>query len=613
MIRPENENANSAEGAPYEAVPVPPEAMADPALGAVAAEAGALEPEHVPALSDDGPDDGSPAKGSADRRRRWLIAGAISIVVALGAVAAAFVLGARPLPEAYRYLPADSAFVIEVRPELPGDQRANLGSFLAPFPGFADQSRLTDKLDEAFDRLVRAASAGDVDYATQVKPLLAGPLVAGVPADALGSMAGGDGSARGLVVATTSDGTTCETIFGATTSLESHRGVSIQGIGDMGACAIDARFLLVGDVASVKAGLDAQRDHSGLDTRTSFTSTRARLDSNQLVIGYVDGSALGDLAGTLGTTLGIGSTADGTMPAWLVAGLRVDGDALILDVQTEGHPAADLGSGVPTEAPASESAFASILPSNTVGLAEVHGAGASLQRLIAQLQAQPSGALGGDQLQAALGVLSGTSGLTTGIEDVGVAVFAGDAPGGAILVRSKDELTATAQYTQIRNLLALASVGTDITLRDTDHGGVQITTVDLGNLGTLIGGLGLPTDVPVGDASASFSMAVDGTILIVGLGDGTVERILDVSAGSGLAASPVYRRLMELTGSSGNLQGFVAVDAVLGLIEQGALTDTDLEAYRRDMKPYLDHLAGAGVTSTDSSTGGRIRLVIVVK
>ncbi|MEO5918908.1 MAG: hypothetical protein ABIQ17_05050, partial [Candidatus Limnocylindrales bacterium] len=68
-----------------------------------------------------------------------------------------------------------------------------------------------------------------------------------------------------------------------------------------------------------------------------------------------------------------------------------------------------------------------------------------------------------------------------------------------------------------------------------------------------------------------------------------------------------------LVGSTDSFEAFVAIDGILNLAENRFLKDTELEAYRRDLKPYLDHLAGAGGTTIASSTGGRSRLVIIVK
>ena len=134
--------------------------------------------------------------------------------VAAIALAASF-LAASPLPDVLKYLPADSAIVVELRPELPGDQRQHLGNLLAHFPGFEDQSTLNAKLDEVLERITREASAGEVDYATRVKPLLAGPMAVSVTADALTGDDRPASAADGVLFVATTDGSaTCASIFG---------------------------------------------------------------------------------------------------------------------------------------------------------------------------------------------------------------------------------------------------------------------------------------------------------------------------------------------------------------------------------------------------------------
>ena len=107
-----------------------------PASGAPAVDVSASPESPVAA----GP--AGPATGVGGSRARWLIGGGIAIAAVAALLLAAALVGARPLPEVFTYLPADSAVVVELRPELPGDQRQHLGNFLAHFPGFADQTIL---------------------------------------------------------------------------------------------------------------------------------------------------------------------------------------------------------------------------------------------------------------------------------------------------------------------------------------------------------------------------------------------------------------------------------------------------------------------------------------
>src|SRR5215213_3398457 len=76
------------------------------------------------------------AAGGMGGRTRWLIGGGAAVGVVIAAVAAYLVLSSRPVPEALRYIPADSTAVAELRLDLPGDQLQHVGNLLAHFPGF---------------------------------------------------------------------------------------------------------------------------------------------------------------------------------------------------------------------------------------------------------------------------------------------------------------------------------------------------------------------------------------------------------------------------------------------------------------------------------------------
>ena len=101
---------------------------------------------------------GGSRAGARPRRSRvrWLVAGVIvALVVGITAVATLSLTGASPTSTVVGYVPADSVAYGELRLDLPGDQRQEVGEFLSKFPGFADQAALDNKLDEVLDRLLR--------------------------------------------------------------------------------------------------------------------------------------------------------------------------------------------------------------------------------------------------------------------------------------------------------------------------------------------------------------------------------------------------------------------------------------------------------------------------
>lgn len=560
---------------------------------------------------------GVPTPGSS--RARWLVGGGVAVAAVAVIAIAAVMLGARPLPEVLRYVPADAAVVIELRPELPGDQRQHLGNFLAHFPGFDDQSILDDKIDEVLERLFESGDS-PVDYQAQVEPLLGGPMVVSASTGGIESMMNG-GTHDGFFIAATTDGTaTCDSIFGATAVTETHREVEIRTVDGEVACALHGRNLLLGSAATIRDGLDARLDNAGIDTNDRYTEARGRLEGDRLATVFLDGSAM---AGAFESTLGMMGQPlpELVEDFWLIQGLRVEDDALVVDVYGPAMPAATLVSGAPSTAPASESRFAAALPADTLGYVEVHGVGASVARALAAMEADPDQAETLAQIEAAIAVLGGAENLTGWIAELGFAVLpTDDGVGGVLLFRGTDAAAAEARVAQIRNLLVLGSIGTDITVRDRDHGDVTITTVDLGNLSSLLESLGglpnapavpaLPTDGE--DVHLAFELAVRDELVVIGFGEGVVERVLDAASSASLATTGTYGGAVKLAGATNDMQVYIALDSAMGLVT--TLLPADERAmFEEELEPYLEHVAGVAVASRTSSTGSHTRIVFTVK
>jgi len=97
------------------------------------------------------PDGSAPAAAAVagrSSRTRWIVAGIALVLVAGLTIGAGILLTSRATPEALGYIPSSMTVVAEVRMDLPGDQLQKVGNLLAHFPGFKDQSTLTQKLSE---------------------------------------------------------------------------------------------------------------------------------------------------------------------------------------------------------------------------------------------------------------------------------------------------------------------------------------------------------------------------------------------------------------------------------------------------------------------------------
>ena len=112
---------------------------------------------------------GTPASAKPRRSRvRWLAAaGIVALIVGVTAIATLSLTGSSPTSTVAGYVPADSVAYGELRLDLPGDQRQEVGEFLSKFPGFADQAALETKLDEVLDRLLSESTDGKQTYSAR--------------------------------------------------------------------------------------------------------------------------------------------------------------------------------------------------------------------------------------------------------------------------------------------------------------------------------------------------------------------------------------------------------------------------------------------------------------
>jgi hypothetical protein len=556
--------------------------------------------------------------------RRWLIAFGVAGLV-LGVTAIALILlGSRSTPEALRYIPANMPVVAELRVDLPGDQLQKVGNLLAHFPGFKDQSTLTSKLDEALARITTQASNGSASYATDVKPWLAGPLFVGarMPSRA-GSATAGTPTPSAVAVFTTDGKVTCDPITKSSTSKEAYKGIDIHG-GDAGAvaCALDGRYALVGDSASIKAAIDAHANHAGVDGDSQYQKARDALGGDRLATVYfsVDALEAGALVSAIPALSSAGTdvtAALAALPPWVIAGFRAEDSAIVVDFVSgpAGTPPSPSGSALLTMPPAHLSRLAPLLPGDTAVLYELHGTGVLAENLLTSLRANPALGPTLGQLDATLGVLGGARTLIGWIDDAGIVVIPdGSSLTGGVLVQASDEATATAKADQIRSLLTLAGLSSGITTRDIDINGTKVTIADLGDISSLLqqagqaaGGLTVPPGTHI-----VISVAAHGSTVLIGGGESFARRILETAAGSSLADQASYKTALGLSFPSNSGQLYIAAAPLLAFADTAIPADAKAR-FDSDVKPYIAPFDAFIETASADPSGIRIRFVITVK
>jgi len=569
--------------------------------------------------------------GAGASRGRWFIALGIAAGALAIAIAAAFLLASRPTPEALTYIPGNAAVVAELRLDLPGDQLQKVGNLLAHFPGFKDQSTLTQKIDETLSRLVGSATKGKVDYATQVQPWIAGPLFAGgTPSSraatptpsATGSELPAVHDVGAFVVVATTDGTaSCSALFkGVTPSTETYQGVTIASAADGSfACAIDKRFGVLGTPAMVKAALDAHAAHAGMDTNGAYKTARDALGGDRLATVFIAKAAMTAATVPSGLPLASGGTGAGLggalerLPEWTMAGLNAEDDAIVADVVTAPIPASSAASGspLPSFPPAHSSTMAPLLPADTAALIEVHGAGIALQTALAQLRTNPTLGPALGQVDGSLALLGGADQLVGWINDVGIVIEPdGTSVAGGIVLTADGEATASAKADQIRGLLSLAGLGGGADITQSTIAGVKVTTVDLGDLSSLLKATGTGVSLPTG-AHIVISFAAKGSALIVGGGEGFVRHILEGSGGT-LVDATGYKHAMTRASAENLGQVYVGAPSLLSIAET-FIPAADQAAFKSNVEPYLTPFEAVIVTATTDHGSAHVRFVATVK
>src|SRR5665811_590256 len=114
---------------------------------------------------------------------RWGVAlVVVALVVGAASVAAVLLASGSATSAIEGWIPSGTVVYLEGRADLPGDQRQNVGTIIAKFPGFKDQASLDAKIDQALDQLLQKSG---ISWTTDLKPWVAGEVGVAVTRDLL--------------------------------------------------------------------------------------------------------------------------------------------------------------------------------------------------------------------------------------------------------------------------------------------------------------------------------------------------------------------------------------------------------------------------------------------
>lgn len=540
---------------------------------------------------------------------RWGVAlVVVAAMVGVVSVAAALLAAGASTSVVQGWLPNDTVAYLEIRADMPGDQRAKVGELLAKFPGFADQASLDAKIDEALERILEGSG---VSWTADIKPWLGGEVGFAVTAAAfdLAGMPGltspldepdlgkapDDGAVALIAV---KDGAAAKAWvsqqLGGAQATETYGGGEITIVSGLLrnnlAFAVRGSVLVLGPEKPVKASLDTA-GASAVSTSESFVAARKTAPSAYLGYGYVDTKAFVDAAlGAARDEAALPAACLDVMvkqiPTWAAGSARAEDDALVFTTTASAQ-------GTTSTAKGGAGAIASRLPASTVAAVQVSdlGAGlvAALQSLQTTLVCDPSTAEAIDQVEQALAAVGGAEALIGWAENTAVAATVdGTAFGGGLVATVTDKAAAAAALDQVKAILALAGTTAGLTSREEAYGDGTLLVVTI------------PSEV-TGGSVPEIAATVQGGIFALGTID-FVKAVLDTNAAGSLARDPVYERVIALAGGDGMSAVFIDIAGIRAGVEAMLPAEAKTE-YETEIKPFLEPLeAFASVAEAPGAT-----------
>jgi hypothetical protein len=368
------------------------------------------------------------------------------------------------------------------------------------------------------------------------------------------------------------------------------------------ACARQGKQVLVGDLNSVHAALDAHAEGSGIDHDASYHAARDALGGDRLATLYINGKAYADaLNRMLGAVTGTGTATPGLtdalaqLPPWQILGLRAEDDAIVLDVVSAEAPRASAGpSLLPLPSPHA-SRLLSQVPGDAIAYYEIEDAGTGARNLIATLRSQPAYATVFPTIDQALNLLGGEEQAIGWIGDAGAVAYAdGTEVRGGVLLEAADSAAATSQMLRYKGLLQLGGGAAGVQLRSSTVDGLEVVTITL----------------PESSGGGEISMAAHGRVLLIGTGEGFIKRLAEVTDASSLPRTAAFQHAMNRGYSPSAVTAYVSAAAGTPLVER-LLTSDQLARWQSDIKPYVAPFEALLATSTTTGLP-RARFVITV-
>ncbi|HVM30432.1 MAG TPA: DUF3352 domain-containing protein [Candidatus Limnocylindrales bacterium] len=513
--------------------------------------------------------------------RRWLLP-LVGLVV-VGLIAAALVvvvLNMQPTADAgatragYEYLPDRATIALELRLDLPGDQRQQLFSFVSRLPDMQGAAEVEEGLRELVEEAVADMTDGSGSYRDDVEPWFEGWMVVGMqlPENLMssdeGAFVGVFGSRdRGLA-----EQAMIRLRPAAEWSAEAGPGgreiwtgrdrfddgdLSGYAVTDdavvFGASADDVRRALEVKAGNLPSLLEVSRFGDALD----------RQPTSRMGMFWLDMEALQDVLGSMpgGMMASPFQCDELPQPRGMTGSLYMREGRAVIDV------VADMpeGSSLPQMR---DSGLARHLPADTFFLTEIRDVGESARKTLDCLRKNPT--IGHELRDIEEGMGQRIDQLIGWAGDVAIAArYDGNRATGGLLIRVTDQGRANESMGQLRALIT-AMGGSDVTVREEDYNGARLVSFDLGeDFGNL-------AEPPLPTTSLAYAFRDD--LLVIGVDASFARAVLDAEGGANLADTDAYREAIEAAGGASN-----GGQVYVSLVGSAALLDAALRMAGGDM------------------------------
>ncbi|MBA2488270.1 MAG: DUF3352 domain-containing protein [Chloroflexi bacterium] len=594
-------------------------------------------PPTYPAWSTGPPSTSSPAGLEAPPQTgrrggpiRWVVAIAVTLIIAVAAAGLAIVaIGARTTTAVGpSFLPASTVAYMDVRLDFPGDQRDRLVELIGHFPGFDDPANFDLKINDALDKFLGDSSGGRVTYTRDIKPWFTGEVSIGLTAAPdVAALDEGVTDPPVVIGLGVSDRAALDRFIvllriqaetaGATFSQSDHAGATIVSWDDGGAAVGAVSFAVTDDVLliamaedQVRLALDVRSDaQPSLADAESFKGRMAALPAERLGAVYLDLGVLRQALEQVMRSPPVGSAGAGLgvidldrLPTHLVAALRAEGDRVILDTR--------LTPGAATPAlPVRTTTLAERMPATTVFYAESRDVGRTLEAVISQLKAQLGDQIPDSQLRQVEEFLgTPVEDFLSWVADTAVGVsMEGDQLSVGMAATVTDEAVAIERVARLSAAISAVSLLGDapFVVDEEAVGGARLTTI---SFDPAAAGTSLPADLPF---TPSLSYAVHEGIFYLGLSDFVRAAVVRAAADS-LASTDAYRTAVEAAGGVTNSGlAYLDIASIRQAVER--YLPPDALALYEDRRPYIEPLDRLVVVGTSADADIATRMVLFVE